>query len=61
VIALGSSIVRPQIYDLRNGEQITLIGQGWHSEAISSVAFSASGQMLAVGSNDGWVSLWSAS
>jgi WD40 repeat protein len=58
VIAVGSNAVRPRLWDYGVNEPLRLQGDGWHERAVTALAFSASGKFLAVGSEDGRISVW---
>jgi WD40 repeat protein len=58
VIAIGSNAVRPRLVDHATGDALVLPKEGWHDRPITAVAFSAQGKYLAVGSEDGRISIW---
>lgn len=62
VVAVASSAVQPKLFDYENNEVLPLgrssDRESWHDNAVSAVAFSANGQFLAVGSEDGRISIW---
>ena len=62
VIAVASNAVQPKLFDYENNEALPLGRStdtfGWHDNATTAVAFSATGKFLAVGSEDGRISIW---
>lgn len=58
VLAVGSNAVRPRLWDYAVNEQLEMERGGWHDRAVTSVAFSATGKYLAVGSEEGRISIW---
>lgn len=62
VIAVASNAVQPKLFDYEHNEPLPLGRStdtfGWHDSATSAVAFSANGKYLAVGSDDGRISVW---